>query len=137
MKTHTQPILLRLAILPLILFGLIACNLGGSSGSGTPADAAGSWRGGGNYDQGTKISSFQLNLSQDGNAVAGNYSVSRTSRDTMTGTVNGSVSGSNISITMTPHGYADGKIDGNTMNLYWYESGFGGTGGGGNVQLTR
>jgi len=136
MKTKTQNKFLRIALLSLSLFGLTACDFGSSS-SGSPANAAGKWQGGGAYDQGTLISNFQLDLSQDGKSVSGSYVVTRTARDTMTGSVSGSVSGKKISITMTPHGYADGSIDGNSMALYWYESGFGGTGGGGNVNLTR
>lgn len=117
MNIHIQHTFLRLALLPLFLFGFTACD-SDDDGGGTPVDAAGSWRGSGAYDQGTKINDFQLNLSQDGNAVSGTYSVSRTARPTMTGSVNGTVSGGKIDINMTPHGYADGSINGNSMSLY-------------------
>lgn len=111
------------------------CEFGGSSSS--TQRVGGTWTGSGAYDQGTVISQFELRLNQDGNAVSGSYTVTRTGRNTMTGAVNGSVSGSSVNLTLSPHGMAEGRVDGNTMRLYWYESGFGGVGGGGNVTLTR
>jgi len=108
-----------------------------SSSSSSPAAVAGVWTGSGAYEQGTAISNFRLTLTQDGKSVLGSYSVTRTGRSTMTGSVSGSVSGSKLNLTLSPHGMADGRVDGNTMTLFWFESGFGGTGGGGTVTLSK
>ncbi len=105
--------------------------------SNDPAGVAAVWSGSGNYDQGTAIQTFVLNLTQNGNAVGGTYSVKRTGRGQMNGSVNGTIAGNNINMTLSPHGTANGTVSGNAMSLYWYESGFGGSGGGGNVNLTR
>ena len=116
----------------------VACNDdGGGGGSGVPSSIAGQWSGSGNYDQGTAIQTFILILTQNGNALSGSYSVKRTGRGQMNGSVNGSISGNAVNVTMSPHGRADGTVNGNAMTLYWYESGFGGSGGGGTVNLSR
>jgi hypothetical protein len=98
---------------------------------------AGKWSGNGRYDAGVPIDSFILDLTQNGNALGGTYSITRPVRGTMAGTISGSISGNVLDLTMTPHGWADGTVEGNVMNLYWYESGFDGVGGGGDVILSR
>ncbi len=107
-----------------------------------PNGVSGSWSGTGNYEHNNvPITAFNLNLSQDGNNVSGSYSIKRDARDTMSGSVSGSVSGGNIDMTMGSHGFADGSFSGDTMNLNWFESGFGGPGWtgsrDGNVSLSR
>jgi len=130
--------MLRFAAMGLAIMVLMSgCDDSSSDSSGSTAGVAGHWSGSGNYDQGTAIQTFILDLAQNGNAVSGSYSVKRTGRSQMNGSVNGSVSGSSINMTLSPHGTANGSVNGNTMSLYWYESGFGGSGGGGNVNLSR
>ena len=109
---------------------------GGDDG-GDASGVAGTWSGSGRYDIGVTIDSFILDLTQNGNAIGGTYSITRPVRGTMPGTVTGSISGNELTLTMTPHGWAEGTVDGNVMNLYWYESGLGGVGGGGDVILSR
>ena len=112
--------------------------VGCGSGDGGDGDGvAGTWSGSGRYDNGVSIDSFILELTQNGNAIGGTYSITRPVRGTMPGTVTGSISGNELDLTMTPHGWAEGTVDGNVMNLYWYESGLGGVGGGGDVILSR
>lgn len=95
----------------------------GSSGDGV----RGTWNGTGNYvHNNVPITRFTLNLGQDGDSVSGTYAIKRDVRELMTGTVSGSVSGNQVSLTMNPHGYAEGTFSGDRMNLEWIESGFGG-----------
>ena len=119
-------------------------NSGGdnSGGGGDNAGVAGTWNGTGNYEHNNvPIRQFNLNLSQNGNAVSGSYTITRDARPTMTGSISGSVSGNRISMTMNPHGMAEGSVSGNSMSLDWIESGFGGadfTGSrAGKVQISR
>jgi len=126
-------------IVPLVLVGLmfVGCDDSDDDDSSSGNGLSGRWSGGGNYDQGTVISDITLDITDTNGDITGTYSVTRTGRQTMTGTVAGDVNGGNVDLRMTPHGSAAGSVDGNTMSLYWYEDGFGGTGGGGNVVLTR
>lgn len=131
-------------ILRWLLMGLLAMGLcagcedddGDGGGGGLGGSVAGSWSGGGAYDQGTIISQFNLDLTQDGNAVSGSYSIERTGRS-MSGSISGTVSGNSIDMDFIPHGNASGTVSGNSMSLNWWEDGFGGEGGGGSVTLSR
>lgn len=123
------------------VIGVSGCNdsEGGNSGI---ADVRGTWNGTGNYVyHNVPINKFNLNLSQNGNAIAGNYVIDREPASHMTGSISGSVSGNDITLTMNPHGHASGTVSGNTMTLTWTEVGFGGRDWPGNktasVQISR
>ena len=115
----------------------MAAVAGCGGDDGDPSGVAGKWTGAGRYDAGVPIESFELNLTQNGNALGGTYSITRPVRGNMSGTISGSISGDELDLVMTPHGWAKGSVDGNSMSLYWYELGFDGVGGGGNVSLSR
>ena len=114
----------------LMAAALAACNDDGGSGGGGGGDGngvRGTWNGTGNYvHNNVPISQFTLNLGQSGDEVSGTYAIKRDARDLMTGRVSGSVSGDQISLTMNPHGSAEGTYSGDSMSLEWVESGFGG-----------
>lgn len=122
---------------------LVGCEQYGGGGGRTPEPptVTGTWNGTGRYRHGVAITKFHLELSQNGNAVSGSYSIKRDVRGEMNGALSGSVTGNSIDLTMHSHGYAKGSFSGNSMTLTWTESGFGGpdfTGPrDGTVNLTR
>ncbi|MBN1269957.1 MAG: hypothetical protein JXB04_10230 [Kiritimatiellae bacterium] len=119
-------VLLSLAV-AMVMVGCDDDDDDDDGGGGVPGSVAGAWSGTGNYvHNNVPITSFNLNLAQDGDNVSGSYSIKRDARDTMNGSVSGTASGGNIDLTMNPHGQADGTCSGNSMTLDWYESGFGG-----------
>ena len=100
----------------------------GGGGGGSSGSVSGAWHGTGNYKHNNvPITDFTMNLTQSGNSVSGSYSIKRDARPTMSGSVSGSVNGNKVDLTMGPHGHAEGAVSGNSMGLYWYESGFGGS----------
>jgi hypothetical protein len=115
----------------LMSMAIVGCDDDDDDDSGSGASGgsvAGSWSGSGNYvHNSVPITAFNLNLNQDGNSISGSYSIKRDARDTMSGSVSGSVNGGSIDLTMSPHGHADGTVSGNSMTLDWFESGFGGS----------
>lgn len=125
------------------VIGMIGCSdSGSSSGNSGIADVRGTWNGTGNYvHNNVPVTKFNVNLGQTGNAVSGNYVIDREPSSHMSGSISGSVSGSDISLTMHPHGYASGTVSGNSMSLTWTEPGFGGASWPGNktanVLITR
>lgn len=125
------------------VIGTIGCSDSGNGNSnGGIADVRGTWNGTGNYvHNNVPVTQFTLNLDQTGNAISGNYAIKRDARGLMTGSITGSVSGSDISLTMNPHGMADGTVSGDSMSLTWTEPGFGGGDWTGNktasVHITR
>ena len=129
--------MLQLAAVVCAGFLTFGCDDGGGGGGGGTADVRGTWNGTGVYEQGTRITSFTLNLDQTGNAVTGTYDIQREGRH-MAGTVSGSVSGGDIDMDLIPHGNAAGNVSGNVMNLNFFEPGFGGgPGRNAEVSLTR
>ena len=95
---------------------------GGSSSSGSSGNISGTWVGSGstgNADHQMTIN-MTLNIQNTGAVITGNYNITRPNR-TMTGTISGTLSGSNFNMTMGPHGWADGTVSGNTMTINWTE----------------
>jgi hypothetical protein len=125
----------------LALAGLLtACEIAPQDDGGQDVgadDATGVWSGDGRYRTGTPIYSMVLELTQTGTRIEGTYTVDRAGRYTMRGQISGLLDGSAIQMEFTPHGKAYGTVDGNSMSLQWYESGYDGRGEWGTVVLRR
>jgi len=129
---------LAVVFLAIAVVGVLGCTIEtNSSSNDNVAGVSGTWNGTGNYyHNNVPVTQFTLNLSQTGNAISGNYAIKRDARSLMSGSINGIVSGNDISLTMNPHGHASGTVSGNTMSLIWTEPGFGGGSWTGNKQAT-
>ena len=103
----------------------------------TEETVAGIWVGTGTYHQGTPVTQIVLNLVQNGNFISGSYSVDRTGRSTMTGSITGSLINGQLDLQMGLHGSLTATYQGNVMSASWHEDGFGGVGGTANCTLVK
>lgn len=138
-------------MLPLAAFILLALAFAACSSSTgpddddgpAPLDLSGTWSGTGTYhtgDHGEAISmafTMELTLAHSGTLVQGSYVVVRPVRGTMRGSVTGTFDGTNIQLTLSPHGRAWGTAAAGVMNLTWFEDFGGGRGLTGTVSLGR
>jgi hypothetical protein len=68
-----------------------------------------------------------MNLTATGAVLTGAYHIDRPNR-VMDGSVSGTISGSSVTMTFSPHGSATGTVSGNVMTLQFFEDWGGGDG---------
>ncbi len=94
----------------------------GDGGGGSVGNISGTWVGSGSTgnDKHQMNINMTLNIQNEGALIAGTYNITRPNRE-MSGSITGTLSGGNFTMTMGLHGWADGTVSGSTMTINWTE----------------